>query len=132
MSWLRSGQWINKHCPERNGPCDVDHSFSTHELDNWGAKRKARIEYKREGERVPRGQDLHIRAELESTRSDWKNLFVLVIDEGQDAPANAVKFYWRISGQNFESFAELQQRMDSADGLGRRIAAWLWPEFPTA
>jgi hypothetical protein len=127
VSWLRSGAWINEHCPGRNGPCDVDNSTSTHELDNYHAKRKARIEYKRPGEPVPAGQEYHVRAELESTREDWKNVLVIIRDDGQLDGGDEIEFSWRVSGSSFVTWDDLRWHKDTVENLGRRIAKFLWP-----
>jgi hypothetical protein len=62
----------------------------THELDNYRAKRKARIEYKHQGEAHRFGQELHHQAELESVSPEWHGLFVLVVDDGQTGAQDEV------------------------------------------
>src|SRR5581483_11441745 len=83
VTYLRSGEWLNQWCPGLNGPCDDDSRPNSHGLDNSAACRKARIEYKRPGETISRGQDIHLASELRSIRADWKAIIVLITDEGQ-------------------------------------------------
>ena len=125
VSFLRSGAWLNQHCPGANGPVDVDSSPQTHELDNFFKQRKARIEYKHPDEQITRGQEFHFLAELESVQPSWWALLVLVIDEGQTSPDDVVRFKWRDSRRR-PRWGEDEFVTESLDELGARIAGWLW------
>jgi hypothetical protein len=97
-------------------------------MDNYFAKRKFKIEYKRPGEGILPGAEFHFRSELESTHPDWKTLLVLVLDEGQNSESESVKYKWRISSRPIETWAEAGFLQDTLGGLGHRIVAWVWPD----
>ena len=126
VTFIRSGAWLNKHCPGENGPTDVDSSPLTHELDNYYKKRKARVEYKNPGEPISRGQEFHFIAELESVASHWWALFVLVIDDGQESEDQMVRFKWRDS-RTTPTWGDAEYHQEELGKLGKRIADWLWP-----
>lgn len=127
VSWLRSGEWLNRHCPGKNGPVDVDSSPFSHELDNYFKRRKLRVEYKHPGESVSPGQEYHCLAELESTAPTWRTLLVVVFDEGQAGADDPIRFKWRTSDKPRQDWADLGWNDPIPVGeLGKRIAAWLW------
>lgn len=123
VSWLRSGAWINEHCPGRNGPVDVDSSPFTHELDNYRDKRKARIEYKRPDEPIKEGQLKHFKAELRSVKDDWYSSVIVVVDEGQQRPDDPITYF--ALHRNDLRWGDAQ--VETVGVLGKKIAELVWP-----
>lgn len=117
---------MNRWCPGLNGPCDDDSRTNSHGLDNSAGKRRARIEYKRTGERaLSVGQDRHLAAELRSVRADWKAIIVLVTDDGQTSESDSVHFRWKTNSAEDMPWREADEC--SVGELGKRIAGFVWP-----
>src|SRR5262245_37232244 len=111
---------------------DCDNTPMSIELDNYSARRIARIEYKWEGEKPGYGAALHFRAELESVRPNWEKKLFLVIDDGQKQVADSVVWGVR-SSQTPRDLKGWEKTFTSTVGeLRDGIVGWLWPEAKEA
>jgi hypothetical protein len=129
-SYVRSGDWLNRWCPGKNGPVDADDYPQGHELDCTNRRGLARVEYKRRGELMLPGQAFHFRALHACVGNEWLWLFLVVMDEGQTGPEAQVRFRWLSSRQPWADPATWPEHRTTLDALGRGIALWMWERGP--
>lgn len=127
---LRSGAWLNDHCPKLNGPMDADDFPEGHELDNWTNWTFCRCEYKRPGEEMLPGQIHHLRFLDEAVRQGVSVLLVLVSDEGQQDVGQQVAFRWLTNRQGWRHPRDWPEHRTVIDALGREIADWVYRRGP--
>jgi hypothetical protein len=126
FSFVRSGSWLNRHCPDANGPVDADDYPDGHEVDSLARRRWARVEYKRPHEPVPVGQGAHLRALHDMAANGWEVLLLLVWDEGQRDGGAQVRFAWCSSRAQWHAPADWPEHRTTLEALGRSVAAWVW------
>lgn len=125
-SYVRCGAWLNKHCPQANGPVDADDYPAGLELDFLARRRWARLEIKRPGENVPVGQATHLRALHGMASNGWDVLLLLVWDEGQSEDGEQVRFSWCWSRREWEAPQAWREHRTTLEALGMSIASWVW------
>lgn len=129
-SFVRSGKWLNPHCPGKNGPIDADDYPDGHELDCTKEKSFFRVEYKRPKEAMHLGQLYHFQAFHALARPEWTVLFLVVVDEGQSDAGAPVRFRWLTSKRQWRPLEQWEEHRTTLDALGRGIGKWVWGTGP--
>jgi len=123
---MRSGEWLNRHCLQTNGPVDSDDFPDGHEVDCLPRRRWVRLEYKHRGETMRAGQVTHLRALAEMSGSGWDVLLLVVRDEGQSDAGAQVQFAWHSCRAPWRPPNEWALHRTTLEALGRALAAWVW------
>ena len=130
-SYVRSGAWLNAHCPGANGPLDTDDYPDGHEVDCAATGRWARVEYKRPRETMLGGQAKHLEVLHRAWRPEWTLLLLVVEDDGQSSDGAPVSFRWRTSRQPWRDPAMWSVHRTTLSALGKSVAAWVWRAGPS-
>jgi hypothetical protein len=127
-SFCRSGGWLNKFCPDWNGPVDADDFPDGHECDCGATGRWCRVEYKRLGEGWLPGQERHIQELHGAFRAAHGRelLCIEVLDEGQTDLDAQVGFRFLASRDPWRPVAEWASHRTTLRELGRALAYWVW------